>query len=301
LVTKDSIFGPYGQAKGWAFSTSGNVVWQTTFNETGDKFAIAYAYQIGLTKRMKLFNFDRCTGLLTNGQMLEMIDSGMYTSGTGGVQFSKNSRFLYGSTGNCVYQFDVNVANVQSSRIRVATHDYFPSPFPSGFANLKLGPDNKIYCQTGQGNYAIDVINYPDSAGVSCDVQLRQIDFNATFGSSGSNISILPHYPNYWLGALTGSPCDTLVGVGVNNPEEVKLSVAPNPITDYFTLSFPVHNDEGTLEVINSLGEIVIQTSVSPWSQFKKLNLRNFPSGLYFCKMKWKEKQAVVRVMKIEE
>jgi hypothetical protein len=87
----------------------------------------------------------------------------------------------------------------------------------------------------------------------------------------------------------------------LNTLQEIKLSVAPNPVKDFFTLSFPVQDHEGTLEVINSLGEVVIQTSVSPWSQYKKLNLRNFPTGLYFCKMKWKEKQAVVRVMKIEE
>jgi hypothetical protein len=217
------------------------------------------------------------------------------------VAFAKHGRFLYAGTGSSCYQFDLSAGNIQASMIKVGIHDNLPIPFPSGFSNMKLGPDGKIYCQTANGNYAIDVINYPDSVGVSCDVQLRQIDFNATFGSSGSNISILPHYPNYWLGALTGSPCDTLVGVGVNNPEEIKISVAPNPVKDFFTLSFPVQDHEGTLEVINAFGETVIQTSVSPWSQFKKLNLGNFPSGLYFCRINWKEKQAVVRVMKIEE
>jgi hypothetical protein len=301
LVTKDSIFGPYGQAKGWAFSTTGNVVFQTAFNESGDQFAIAYAYQIGLKKRLMLFDFDRCTGELTNGQMLEMIDSGMITQGTSGAQFSKSGRFLYASTGNCVYQFDMNAVSIQSSRIRVATHDYFPSPFPSGFTNMKLGPDDKIYIQTGAGNYAIDVINYPDSAGISCDVQLRQIDFNATFGSNGSNIGILPHYPNYWLGALAGSSCDTLVGINDAEDSEINLTIAPNPVIDFCTLSFPVQKQPGNLEIINALGEIVIKTTVAPGSQFKKIYLENLSSGLYFCRLKWQEKQASVRILKINE
>ncbi len=301
LVTKDSIYGPFGQAKGWAFSTTGNVVWQTAFNETGDKFAIAYAYQIGLKKRLKLFDFNRCTGDLTNGQILEMIDSGMYTSGTAGVQFSKSGRFLYGSTGNCVYQFDLNAANIQSSRIRVATHDYFQSPFPSGFANLKLAPDDKIYGQTAQGNYAIDVINFPDSIGLGCDVQLRQIDFNAIFGSSAIGIAILPHYPNYWLGVLPGSICDTLVGINDAEDSEVHLTITPNPTSNYCTLSFPIQNQEGDLEVRNVLGEIVLKSSISPWSQYKKLYLANLQSGIYFCRVNWKDKQAVVRLIKIDD
>jgi hypothetical protein len=303
LVTKDSIFGPYGQAKGWAFSTSGNVVWQTAFNETGSKFAIAYAYQTGNIKRLLLTDFNRCTGELANGQLLTMTDigTGVWQQGVSGVAFAKHGRFLYAGTGSSCYQFDLNTGNIQASRVKVGDHDHLPTPFSSGFSNMKLGPDGKVYCQTANGNYTIDVINYPDSIGLGCDVQLRQIDFYSLFGAGAINIAILPHYPNYWLGALTGSPCDTLVGVGVSNIEEIKLSVAPNPVKDFFTVSFPVQNHEGTLEVINSLGEIVIQTSVSPWSQFKKLNLRNFPTGLYFCKMKWKEKQAVVRVMKIEE
>lgn len=299
LITKDSILGPFGQAKGWAFP-GGLGIWQTAFNETGDRFAIAYAYQTGNIKRLLLADFNRCTGNLTNGQFLTMTDSGTgaWQEGVDGVAFSKSSQYLYASTGSSCFQFDLFAGNIQTSRIKVGIHDHLPTPFPSGFANMKLGPDNRIYCQTANGNYAIDVINSPDSAGVSCNVQLRQIDFNATFGSNGANISILPHYPNYYLGALTGSPCDTLLGIEVEEPSEIILSIAPNPVTNYFSLSFPIQNKEGKLDVMNTLGEIVIQTTIAPWSQFKNLNFENLPSGIYFCRIQWDDKQGVVKVLK---
>lgn len=303
LVTQDSIMGPYGQAKGWAFSTTGNVVWQTAFNETGDRFAIAYAYQTGNIKRLLLADFNRCTGELANGQLLTMTDvgAGAWQSGVIGVAFSKNGRFLYAGTGSSCFQFDLNAGNIQASRIKVGIHDNLPIPFPSGFSNMKLGPDGKIYCQTANGNYAIDVINYPDSTGISCDVQLRQIDFNATFGSNGSNIGILPHYPNYWLGALPGSICDTLVGINDAEDSEVHLTITPNPASNYCTLSFPAQKQPGNLEIINALGEIVIKTTVAPGSQFKIIYLENLSFGLYFCRINWQEKQASVRILKINK
>ncbi|MBK8873147.1 MAG: T9SS type A sorting domain-containing protein [Bacteroidetes bacterium] len=90
------------------------------------------------------------------------------------------------------------------------------------------------------------------------------------------------------------------MGVGIEESEEINLAIAPNPVTDYGTLSFPVQNHEGQLEIINALGEIVIQSKIAPWSQFKKIGMENLPSGLYFCRIKWKEKQAVVKVIKSE-
>jgi hypothetical protein len=118
------------------------VVWQTAFNETGDRFAIAYAYQTGNIKRLLLTDFNRCTGELINGQLLTMTDvgTGAWQSGVTGVAFSKNGRFLYAGTGSSCFQFDLNAGNIQASRIKVGIHDNLPIPFPSGFSNMKTGP-----------------------------------------------------------------------------------------------------------------------------------------------------------------
>ena len=262
---------------------------QVKFSPDGNY--LGYTYELG---GFDLFQFDRCTG-----NLIHMLNDSLFNNSgfNSGLEFSPNSQFVYVCNSEDIYQYDVTSPNVLSTKTVVAVYDGYQNPpgFGTFLALPQLAPDGKIYITTGNGTFNFHTIDEPDLPGLSCAVNQHSVQLPAF------NFNTIPNHPNYFLGALTGSPCDTLVGVGVNNPEEIKISVAPNPITDYFTLSFPVHNDEGTLEVINSLGEIVIQTSVSPWSQFKKLNLRNFPTGLYFCKMKWKEKQAVARVMKIEE
>lgn len=264
---------------------------QAKFSPDGNYFG--YFYNLG---GLDVFYFDRCTGTFTN----ILNDANFSSPGINkGLEFSPNSQLLYVCNTDQVFQYDLTSPNILASKTVVANYDGFlnPPPFQIGtfFAYPQLAPDGKIYITTGNSTFFFHTIDDPNLIGISCSVNQHSVQIPAF------NFNTIPNHPNYFLGALIGSPCDTLVGVGVNNPEEIKISVAPNPVEDFFTLSFPVQNHEGTLEVINSLGEIVIQTSVSPWSQFKKLNLRNFPTGLYFCKMKWKEKQAVVRVMKIDE
>ena len=262
---------------------------QVKFSPDGNY--LGYTYELG---GFDLFQFDRCTG-----NLIHMLNDSLFNNSgfNSGLEFSPNSQFVYVCNSEDIYQYDVTSPNVLSTKTVVAVYDGYQNPpgFGTFLALPQLAPDGKIYITTGNGTFNFHTIDEPDLPGLSCAVNQHSVQLPAF------NFNTIPNHPNYFLGALTGSPCDTLVGVGVNNPEEIKISVAPNPVKDFFTVSFPVQNHEGTLEVINSLGEIVIQTSVSPWSQFKKLNLRNFPTGLYFCKMKWKEKQAVVRVMKIEE
>jgi hypothetical protein len=264
---------------------------QAKFSPDGNYFG--YTYEQG---GFDLFHFDRCNGMFTNIMNDTVFNPLGFNSG---LEFSPNSQFVYVCNSEDIYQYDVTSPNVLATKTIVAVYDGFknPPPFQLGTYLVwpQLAPDGKIYITTGNSTFFFHTIDDPDLPGMSCSVNQHSVQIPAF------NFNTIPNHPNYFLGALTGSPCDTLVGVGLNTLQEIKLSVAPNPVKDFFTLSFPVQDHEGTLEVINSLGEIVIQTSVSPWSQYKKLNLRNFPTGLYFCKMKWKEKQAVVRVMKIEE
>lgn len=62
-----------------------------------------------------------------------------------------------------------------------------------------------------------------------------------------------------------------------------------------------VSGSEGNLEIVNELGKIVYQSTIASWSQFKKINLENLSSGLYFCRIKWKEKQVTIKIIKVNE
>jgi len=261
---------------------------QAKFSPDGNYFG--YSYEKG---GFDLFQFDRCSGLFTH----VMNDTVFNTVGfNSGLEFSPNSQFVYVCNSEDIYQYDVTSPNVLATKTVVAVYDGFQNP--TGFGTYlvlpQLAPDGKIYITTGNSTFNFHTIDEPDLPGLSCSVNQHSVQIPAFY------FNTLPNHPNYFLGALAGSPCDTLLGVGIEESEEINLAIAPNPVTDYGTLSFPVQNHEGQLEIINSLGEIVIQSKIAPWSQFKKIDMENLPSGLYFCRIKWKEKQAVVKMIKSE-
>lgn len=261
---------------------------QAKFSPDGNYFG--YFYNLG---GLDIFYFDRCTGNFTN----ILNDTNFTSPGINkGLEFSSNSQYLYVSNTEQVFQYDLLSSNILASKTVVANYDGFlnPPPFQLGtyFAYPLLAPDGKIYITTGNSTFFFHTIDQPDLPGLSCSVNQHSVQIPAF------NFNTIPNHPNYFLGALSGSPCDTLVGVGIEESEEINLAIAPNPVTDYGTLSFPVQNHEGQLEIINALGEIVIQSKIAPWSQFKKIDMENIPSGLYFCRIKWKEKHAVVKLIK---
>ncbi|MEO8590202.1 MAG: hypothetical protein ABI432_12585, partial [Flavobacteriales bacterium] len=119
---------------------------QVCFSPDGSKFA----YYWGLQTDLEIFDFDRCTGLFSNPVHVLINDA----DGMGGVAFSPNSRYLYVSSVEDVYQYDTQAADIAASMVHVAEWDgfYSPSPpFATGFDLAQLAPDGKIYISTGNG------------------------------------------------------------------------------------------------------------------------------------------------------
>ena len=98
----------------------------------------------------------------------------------------------------------------------------------------------------------------------------------------------LPNNPNYELGALVGSGCDTLTGIGSTPTlpkREGVLKVWPNPARD--EVWFNLVDDDlkiETVEVVNVLGEVVLRLDGVRGGN--KINLKEFSSGVYFLKVK---------------
>ncbi|MBL7797935.1 MAG: PKD domain-containing protein [Saprospiraceae bacterium] len=106
------------------------------------------------------------------------------------------------------HQYDLWAANIPASRQVVAVYDGFKDPFSTTFYMLQLAPDGKIYGSATNGTQYLHVIHNPDVAGTDCQYQqhgIRLLKYN--------DFS-LPNFPNYRLGPLDGSPCDTL---GIDN------------------------------------------------------------------------------------
>ena len=156
---------------------------QIVFSPTGDKMF----YTNGLQKG-SLFDFDRCTGTLSNPRYVW----GMYGNETGGgegASFSPSGRFLY-LTGDTfkLYQVDTYSDNIDSSKIvlfRIALDsDQWP-------AYHQLAPNGKIYIMGYSGATPLSVINYPDSFGLTCE-------FDAFFYDSLPAVTLgMPNFPYY--------------------------------------------------------------------------------------------------------
>lgn len=261
---------------------TGYVAWagQPTFSPNGNQFAFSHTIYLGTTQfplDIRLFNFDRCSGNFSNTMFLALGDS----SGGFGISFSSNSKYLYVSSTNKIYQFDTNAPNIPSSKIVVAVNDTFlsaPPVFYTNFYLMYLAANGKIYISSTSSVLHLHEMNYPDSAGVSCDVQLHNI-YTTHFYIG------VPNHPNYYLGPLSGSPCDTL-GIGMNELEhDFRFSVSPNPSNGEFKIMYLLpQNKKGMLEVFDVNGRKVYEMNLPQWSTMQYVSFpAHVASGIYHC------------------
>ncbi|MFM9946948.1 MAG: PKD domain-containing protein [Saprospiraceae bacterium] len=175
---------------------------QNIFSPDGSKFVELSMYSIDEGNFLNIYDFDRCTGELSNPVHIAYADSAW----SGGAAISPNSRFLYISSFVKVYQYDLWATDIEASKDTVAVWDGFfvPPIFATTFFLAQLAPDGKIYINANNGVPYLHVINNPDLPGDSCDVCQHCVQL-PTY-----NAFSMPNFPNYRLGALEGSPCDTL-------------------------------------------------------------------------------------------
>ncbi|QQR86068.1 MAG: T9SS type A sorting domain-containing protein [Flavobacteriales bacterium] len=280
LVTPGGLFGPESQGAGIIRTPDAGMV---VFSETGDHLAY-YSGELGLD----LFNVDRCDGALMHVGHVDVLDA-YYGYG---VSFSPSGRFVYLSGVTHLYQVDAEATDLQGSVQLVADWDstYSPEPpFATLFGASKLAPDGKVYISTMNGTDKLHVINYPDSLGLACGVVQNAITLPTYWKNS------LPNHPNYHLGALDGSVCDSLdVGL-VEQPENLNLSLYPNPNMGAFAITYAPQPSSGTLEVHALDGRVVHRESVAPWSQLKRVELRDLSPGLYQCTVRFGAQEGVRR------
>jgi hypothetical protein len=226
LFTPSGLLGPFNQSIGSTHSTN---LGHSVFSNEGNTFA-----NISIRGLIELYNFDRCTGLITSSIPIEQEPAtSPYTHWYGSCAFSPDDSKLYvleGMQNNdtaYLWQFDLNASNIANSKIAI---DSFADPLV-GVYQLKLAPDQKIYLTAFDRNFGwpypdtstayttinnnLSVINYPDSLGATCDFQ----PFSFNLGTGRSYFG-LPNNPDYELGAWVGSPCDTLTVSLTENDEK---------------------------------------------------------------------------------
>jgi hypothetical protein len=258
----------------------GNVT-QPTFSPDGKKFAFSFAYnQSNFWQHdVRIFDFDRCSGNFSNGQLINITDS---MSGVG-IAFSASSQYLYASSVLNIYQINTDTTDIQSSVQIVAQNDSFYSPAPPFLATfdlMYLAANGKIYITSGNAVVDLHFINYPDSAGMACDVQQHAINL------PGYNFRTVPFHPNYYLGSLPGSACDTLTSVNDLPEHDFRFKVFPNPVTDgtFKIIYLLPQNKSGRLEVYDMNGRRFYEMNLPQWSTLQQVSLpKGISGGVYNC------------------
>ena len=133
------------------------------------------------------------------------------------------------------------------------------------------------------------MINEPDSLGLACDLVQHGITLPTYWKNS------LPNHPNYHLGPLVGSPCDTLNLAIAEQDVRLNLSLYPNPNAGSFSLSFAPQQGAGVVEVFDVNGRVVHSQAVAPWSQLKRMELAGLSAGVYQCRLRFGQAVATKR------
>jgi hypothetical protein len=179
---------------------------QSTYSNSGSMIAHMDAITFNEGQYITLLAFDRCTGTFELMETLHS-DAGYYT----GPAFSPSERYLYTDESTKLWQWDLWAADIAASKTLVDTFDGFIEPgwFVTNFGPLKLAPDGRIYiAPTGGSSKRLHVIDRPDLPAAHCRFLQHHINLEKWNGRS------MPNIPNFRLGPLDGSPCDTL---GINN------------------------------------------------------------------------------------
>jgi len=288
LVTPFGVYGPYTQQIGM-FRQPDNG--QACFSPDGTKYAY-YSSDLG-NQGAQLFDFNRCTGMFSHPYYLNIQDTSYLING---VAFSPNSNLLYASTPWRMYQFDCTAPDINASKYLVAEWDSFYSPpgypFATTFYSSQLAPDGKIYTSSSNSSLFLHVINFPDSIGSACDMVQHGISL-PTYNGFG-----VPNHPNYFLGKIPGSLCDTIIGVGIEENNSINFVLAPNPNDGYFAISYAPQKEPGAMEIYDLLGNLVLRDPITQWSQFKNVYVSHIPNGIYLCRISWEDRIANVKFVK---
>lgn len=254
---------------------------------------------------VEVYDFDRCSGILINPLQIEApnVVNGIYRRGMYTAAFAPSGRYIY----TCqvdelteiieLVQYDLNASNPGQSR----TVLYSTNNNNWGFLiYVHLGPDGKIYlphiCNSNNVCFPLDstklsVILYPDSGGLACQFTPNYLDMRR---------QVLPTFlsmaPNYNLGPIDGSPCDTLgIDTRPADPDTTvnissilwpkELRIYPNPVQETLTLESDGMLNLQACLLYDMQGRVVLsERSIQSRTQWH-WQVHSIPAGQYILEV----------------
>jgi hypothetical protein len=246
---------------------------ELSFSPQGDKLAIVSSIGIAV------YPFDRCTGLVSNALLFDDRFTGY------GCCFSPDGLLLFVTSFFDRLVLQYNLMTWPSLSSLDTTFNYSNANY--GLSSIKLGPDGKMYFGipfASEPNSVQDtlvsnlcVINNPNQFGSS----LVDMDtLTISLGGDGRRTKLgLPNIPNYDLGPLVGSECDTITSVGLeyNSTKEI-FKLSPNPVRNQLKIN--THFKLLPLKFTLSQNGVIKKTG-SIFNEVQSIDVSNFNPGLY--------------------
>lgn len=199
-----------------------------------------------------------------------------------GLVFAPNSRFIYVSALEHIYQIDLTPLHPDSVITYLGsafTTDIYGWPVAAG--QMYLGPDCRLYISPSSTARLMHVIHQPDKKGLDCE-----LDVGAIFPPSRVEFD-LPNLPMY---RFNGS-CDSTISWGIISgeeeiiPIEEEIRLYPNPASDYATLSLAAHHSFRQVAIWNMQGQEMMSINIPSEQQQISIALDQLAYGVYFIKL----------------
>ena len=293
LITPSGISGPFYFDFGGAFDQDfQKIIFNTTCSKIMNINTVGYMCE---------YDFDRCSGVISNPHVIyPEITTFPYNRVFWEGAYSPNDSVFYATTSRAsgnnygfLLQYDLTATDISASCDTLDS-----ATVPIGTGAVRLAPDGKIYYSRAYEspgvnsfpykdtmynyiNMNLSVINEPDNLGAACNYQ----PFSFYLGGKRTYYS-LPNNPNYELGALTGSVCDTITGIDPSPLERVGVRFYPNPAKEKvrFEYSEPV-SENSQIEVYDNLGVMVKKIILTKGSISTTFSINDLPPGVYSCRV----------------
>ncbi len=270
LVGADTIQGPFSQDIGPEATTFNFDVGQTAFSPDMTMLAINTD-----TWGILLFDFDNATGELSNYRIISYPN----LPDAKGLVFSPDSRFIYASTADNLYQIDLQASSSEEQVVHIA---YVWEPdetgWPIGIGEMYIGPDCRIYIAPATTTYYVHVIHRPNEKGTACQFQKRAIRMPT---------NLLFRFPNLPMYRFNGA-CDPNIAWSFptatedHEPIAALLRVFPNPAQSEVVVEFPEGFEAANIILADLAGRRCGSYPAAKGVQQVRINVSALPAGLYF-------------------
>lgn len=218
---------------------------------------------------LNIFDFDNTTGLFSDPLYIGFGQDTFYFNG---AAFSSNSRFIFASCYNKIWQFDTWASDISNSRLLIGELNTPPGiQEKTRFNQARLAPDGKIYISGRISNRHLHVINKPNCYGLECDLQQYAIELAARNSNTMPN---MPHYKQ-WNESDT---CETVSSINSIPYSQRSIRIYPNPANQYVILEGLENGDE--VQLFDISGKVAKQAMLKT----SQLDISDLLPGFYLLK-----------------